>query len=268
MWAATAWTDEDWEGSRARGWTVAAQLEKRRNALLAESLAARRREAERASASSFYLMTASQIAAQARDQMLARWQGGPNVVALLFALPDSEAIRTLDARGEYFDCRTGDTWDLFFPGYHKADNAHFEQQAGSRRVGAAYAENWFFHPRDFDLFRKYVEQQSLGRWQYSGGTDLVLVNGYLPERGQIIIDWESTITGSLTEPNATHTLTIAQVIERLTRDLEAENEDSDYGVGAVVSPEAPGHKTSAARDITVGALAGIAAALGKAGLGL
>jgi len=40
------------------------------------------------------------------------------LLAFLFAHPDSHAIRLLDYRGDYFDVRSGNTWDLFFPGYY------------------------------------------------------------------------------------------------------------------------------------------------------
>ncbi len=213
-------------------------------------------------------MTAAATEQAWRSSMRTFWTGGPVVVAMLFAHPDSQAIQALDARGEYFDSRTGDTWDLFFPGYHKSDNAYLEEQAGSRRVGSGFAHDWFFNANDFNLFRAHVERASSGRWSYSGGTDLVVVNGYMPNVGDIVIDWESTLLGSLTDADGTQTLTIAQVIERLTTDLESGAEDSAYDLDAVVKRAVRRAKRTAARDITVGALAGIAAAFAKARLGL
>jgi hypothetical protein len=71
----------------------------------------------------------------------------------------------------------------------------------------------------------------------------------------------------LNDANGTKTLTVAQVIERISRDLETGGEDAAYGVGAVTEPpDASGDGTG--KKIMIGALGGIAAALGKQGLGL
>lgn len=94
---------------------------------------------------------------------------------------------------------TGDDWDLFFPGYYTAHDERFEHNVGSHPIGRGFGSQWFFHSRDFDMLRSHVEQASGERWTYSGGTDLVLVNGWLPERGEPVIDWVSTQSGSLSE---------------------------------------------------------------------
>lgn len=90
----------------------------------------------------------------------------------------------------------------------------------------------------------------------------------MPVDGDIVIDWESTLTGSLTEFDGTQTVTILQVIERLTTDLETGAEDPVYDLEAVAHRELERAKGTEARDITVSALGGIAAAFAKARLGL
>jgi len=77
--------------------------------------------------------------------------------------------------------------------------------------------------------------QSRRRWSFSGNTALVLVGAWLTEEGEPIVDWPSTLSGTLTEPQADiSTLTLGAVVERITTDLERTSEDPDYGVGAVV----------------------------------
>jgi hypothetical protein len=147
MWAATAWEDADWEVP-ARGWTVMRRLRQQQAQL---GRAAKREQRDTPTAG---LMIAASTAEDWNSSMASVWTGGPIVTALLFAHPDSQAIRTLDARGEYFDIRSGDTWDLFFPGYHKSDNPGTERQAGGQPVGRGFARQWFFNERDFDLLQR------------------------------------------------------------------------------------------------------------------
>ncbi|MFI2078034.1 hypothetical protein [Streptomyces triculaminicus] len=204
------------------------------------------------------------------DAVKLTWRGGPFVLAFLFAPPDCDAMRMLDARGEYFDLRTGNTWDLFFPGYYRSTQGYyFESQTGARPVGRAYSGNWYFNPGDFNDLRKHVEQSSDRRWEYSGGTDLVLVNGYLPDRGDPTIDWASTISGQVTEQaTGTRTLTLGEIVERMTRDLEEAMEDPAYGVSGVTNGTPSPKDHTAARDFVLNALAGIASAIGARAIGV
>jgi hypothetical protein len=114
MWPATGWDDADWDGSKARGWTVMGRLRARQRREMALSHEAKRQAAE--SSRYMQMMTASTGVASWRNSLRAGWRGGQSVVAFLFSHPDAQPIADLDARGEYFDCRTGDSWDLFFPG--------------------------------------------------------------------------------------------------------------------------------------------------------
>lgn len=155
---------------------------------------------------------------QREDSIIASWPGCPTVLAFLFALPDADAMSMLDARGEYFDIRTGDTWDLFFPGYYRSTKGpYFESQAHARPVGHDYTSAWYFHAWDFDELRKHIEDSSEHRWEYSGGTDLVLINAWLLPRDDPVVDWASTISGQISDqPAGIQTLTLGNVIERIT----------------------------------------------------
>lgn len=229
MWPATTWDDADWGGQRARGWTVMGRLRQRQ-----------------------------------------RQQQGPSVIACLFAPPDTESMQLLDARGDYFDVRTGDTWDLFFPGYYRSPrDRYFERQTGAQPVGHRYNADLYFQASDFNMLRQHIERSSKERWQYSGGTDLVLINVYFAERGEPTVDWESTISGQVADgTRAVRPLTLANAIERISRDLEAVLEDPAYGVGDITigAPETADH--SAMRDLMVNALGGIAAAIAGRAMGI
>lgn len=241
------------------------RLRERQEQLRNHAVQARRRIKERETRSD--LPEAAWIGAE-RDRVRALWHGGPTVVALLFGHPDSAALRLLDRRGDYFDVRTGDTWDLFFPGYFRSpEDQEFEVGVGSHPIGQHFGKNWFFHPHDFEMFRSGLEQRSGHRWEYSGGTDLVLVNAWLVEQGEPVVDWASTICGQITDDvTAANTLTLGEVIERITRDLETQAENASYGVGEVTNGT-PQEQSSFAREVTVNALGGIIAALGLKALG-
>lgn len=182
-------------------------------------------------------------------------------------MPDESTIEMLNRRGDYFDIRSGDTWDLFFPGYYRSADRRLESQvSGARPVGDQYAGDWYFNAVDFDFLRQHVEDSTERRWQYSGGSDLVLVNAYVPESGDPTIDWVSTLSGTIQSPES-----LAGVIERITRDLQHGDEDTAYGVGSITNPTRHEGELSAdvaARDFTVQALAGIATALGLKAMGM
>jgi len=218
-------------------------------------------------AGAHHLLLARQALEPALRKLYSDQPGGPVVIAFLFAHPGSDAIRMLDARGEYFDVRTGDTWHLFYPGYYRSTMGHdFEQGAGGRPIGRQYAADWYFSPKDFNELRRHVEQSSNQLWEYSGGTDLVLVNGWVPMRGEPTIDWAS-ISGQITDQEeGTKTLTLANVIERISRDLENAIEDASYGVREVTDGP-PSPVSHIGRDFMIQALSGIAAALGAKALG-
>jgi hypothetical protein len=112
-----------------------------------------------------------------------------------------------------------------------------------------------------------VERLSGRRWEYSGGTDLVLINAWLVEQGEPVVDWDSAVSGQLTDDvTAARTLTLGEIIERVTRDLQTDAQDATYGIGALTNEPAQ-ERSSFARDLMVNALGGIAAALGLRALG-
>lgn len=282
MWAATAWNDEDfigdwreyddedwddevwthygWDGTKTRSWSVLGRFREREWHRRKKAADERRRfrgapEGVDALAS-----------ATTQNSGRAYWRGKPTVLAFIFAHPDSDAIRLLDARGEYFDLRTGDTWDLFFPGYYRP-SARMPYGSSDRDPIRRYTDGWRFNPAAFNELRRTVESQSHQRWVYSGETDLVLISGW-EDNGCLGLDWDSTIGGQITDQVAgAKTLTLASVIERITRDLETAAEDASYGVSEVTDgPSRP--ESHIARDLMINTLSGIAAALGTRALGI
>jgi len=202
-----------------------------------------------------------------RDELDAKWIGGPTVLAFLFSLPHSDAIEHLDRHGDYLDIRSGSTWDLFWPGYYRSNaTSQFENNCGSESVGRGFAADWYFNAREFNKMRGDIESLTDERWRFSGGTDLVLVNAWIPDRGPSTIDWTSTLSGPV---DANTTLGLGQIVERISRDLEDDDGDAAYGVAEVMQADLP--KSSGqglTRKIAVSVAAEIAAAIGIKAAGL
>ena len=155
------------------------------------------------------------------------------VVALLFATPDSVLIQTAEARRDYFDARTGDLWDLYFPGY-----CRWGKMADVRRLSDD-PQGPQFTPAAFNEMRKFVQGQ--GSWRYSGDADLVLVNVYLSGAGEPVVDWESLKGGPLIDPNGLYRqMSLGGVIERLSEGIDEGFESADWNVaGELWSDSAP-----------------------------
>lgn len=211
-------------------------------------------------------MTAAVMEQQYQDRLAASSKGNYTVLAFLFAMPDEPVMKALDERGEYFDIRTGDTWDLFFPGYFRSDQDDFERRAGSQPIGSLFTEGWYFSPDSFDVLRCHVERETEGRWVYSGGADLLLINAYVPHQGDANIDWASIQSATLTGPDAKTQLSGA--IEKITGDLERGEEDPSYGISSLVGPAETIAADGTAKKVMIGAAAGILAAFVKSRLGL
>lgn len=180
-----------WDGD-TREWTVLGRARDRQARLRNARIQACRRLKIEEDHHVVKMMTAAAMFEETRIKAAANWTGGFNLLAFLFAHPETDSIRTLDVRGEYFDIRSGSTWDLFFPGYYRSDHdGNFERQCGARPVGNGFANDWYFNPREFDTFRRRIETESAERWQYSGEADLVVATAYLPDAGDLSVDWES-----------------------------------------------------------------------------
>lgn len=268
MLPATTWNDNDWGNVRARGWSVVARLELRQQRLKSELTDARRRQAERARSNRLQMMTAASMQHIKNDAALIRNSTECSVVALLFAPPDTDAIRILDSRGGQLDVRSGDTWDLFFAGYYKSKDPQLESSVGAVRAGERWARDWWFNGADFDHLRRYIEDMCKRKWVYSGKTDLVLITAYVSAKGSVTIDWDSVQSGSVTDAqDGTSSLTLGEIVQRISDDLEQDIQDAAYGVGAVTSPvNETGDSTG--KKIVIGAIAGIAAAFGKSAMGM
>ena len=215
-----------------------------------------------------HMMTAASMDEVFTDEALIRSPSLSTVVALLFAMPNSDAIRSLDGQGNYLDIRSGNTWDLFFAGYYRSTKDDLENQVGARAVGQDWARDWYFNAEEFNNMREFVESSSGGKWRYSGGTDLVLINAVIPAKGPVTVDWESVQSGQVTERmDGTSTLTLTQTVEKITRDIKSNLEDKSYGVGEVTDPTTK-REDSIAKKVMIGAMGGMIAAVGRGIIGL
>jgi hypothetical protein len=193
-----------------------------------------------------------------------------DVLSFAFMPPHTDSAHEMVEMADYFDLRTGKTWDLFLPGYVRVTDHHKARELrGAMRPVSGFGEpwgpHWFWTPEGFDAIRRAVEHRAEGRWSYEGCAQLVLVNTVLRRNETPIIDWPSIQYGSLNPArHGTSSLSVGEVIERITQDLEWGIEDGSYGVGSVVGvePSDTGWLNTAREflvNFTAGVLANLAA---------
>lgn len=202
------------------------------------------------------------------------------IVAMAFVAPPADALDLLDAGGGVLDVRSGDRWDLFFPGYFRSSwggdhnvselvlpsgmSRHFGRRSAThaRPAGDDFLGDWYFNDYDFDVLRSEVEHLSDRRFVYDGRPTLVVVRAIYDGGGEPSVDWPSLATGPLSDRrHGVRTLTLSEVVHRISTDLEQGNEDPNWGVGAVLSPSVAGHsRRTAAADLGITAAGGTLAA--------
>lgn len=190
---------------------------------------------------------------------------GSTVLAFLFAQPGSSAMESIDRRGEYFSVRSGAVWDLFLPGYESA-----RVELPSRlRAGSRYASRWSFNAEGFDQIRRIVETKSGGAWNYSGASDLVLINAWITPGLPPKIDWSSTTSGSLVDLDRSQgPLTFPETFELICRDLENQLNGQGHGIPRSHDPRGKSDPPKVVQDLFVSVASEIIAAIALKSAGL
>ena len=180
------------------------------------------------------------------------------LVALLFAMPDSAVIRLAEQRTEYFDTRTGTSWDLYFAGYYRWEVPGYDVNG---KMLAAEDDSPRFSAREFNAMRNRVSGAS--GWTYSGKSDLVLVNAFVAGGHDPVIDWASTRGGPLVDANDRYLRhSLSEVIEFLTDEIEGRYESDDWNVADRLWPQAsspPNRLVTFARDVLASVVATVVA---------
>jgi len=203
----------------------------------------------------------------------AEWE---TIVALAFVAPPADTLDLLDAGGGVLDLRSGDRWDLFFPGYFRSSwsgesgdsrlvlpgelgrHAKRQNHVSTRPAGLGFLGDWYFNAYDFDRLRRDVEYKSGDRFIYDGRPTLVVVRAVFDSAGEPYVDWASLASGPLSDRrHGVRTLSLTEVVHRISTDLERGREDPNWGVGRVTSREngEPPRRT-AATDIGVATAGG------------
>jgi hypothetical protein len=258
MYAAMAWDQEPVEG-----WTVMGRLRERQEYLRNRAVQAQRRQDRRQRRTNLPAVAFDGVE---RDAAIAGWRGSTELLALLFAPPDSSAMRVLNIRLPYFDIRSGDKWSLFFPGYYEpgaATSVRRDAYVGTPRPRGS----WKFDAAGFDAIREHVARQSEGRWRYSGETDIVLIGTWLPEEGDIVVDWESLRAGVLAESgHGRSDRSLGALVESITNSFDLLLDPTEDLASLFAGESQPPRSTM--RDFTAQVLSGVATALLVHGLHL
>lgn len=104
------------------------------------------------------------------------------VVSLLFAEPDSLAMAQLEASMNELDTLTGDSWDLFFPGYYRYVPDDLLPPRQERRTLPAEdgPVPWEYINRNSTRLQMWVREMSGINFESSGRGDLVSFIAYNP----------------------------------------------------------------------------------------
>jgi hypothetical protein len=135
------------------------------------------------------------------------------MTGLLFARPESPLAKSeIMPNMSYFNHRSGNHIDVFMAGYL--------QVSGTITDGALE-----FSVPNFDEFRQEIE--SMTRWRYSGGVDLVLTNARLDEeRGGAFLDFSSAIAINLDDAKRIGAIdTVEMFFEKIFRYAETQSGD-------------------------------------------
>lgn len=124
------------------------------------------------------------------EQQLAdesRWSKESRIAGLLFAQPESSLARSeIVPHLSYFHHRSDADVHFFCGGYSAYGNAYKDNKLIIRVADVP----WYFSPSQFNILRKQIEANT--SWQYSGGTDLILVN-VKNSPGKATLDLKSAI---------------------------------------------------------------------------
>lgn len=123
---------------------------------------------------------------------------GANVrlVCLVFARPDIPLADEIFASLPYFDRRSGEHSNFYFGGIREHPVGGGTRTGDQRVKMEPGRMGWVFNPTDFNEFRAQVE--AVSEWEYSGGTDLILMNARVTG-GAAMLDFGSTVSWRLEE---------------------------------------------------------------------
>ena len=148
------------------------------------------------------------------------------MVGLVFARPSSplaaaEIIPNLD----YFHHRSGDNIDFFCAGYGGYWEGRSDEFPDQKVVGPGQYTNWLFSAQRFNSFRSEIE--SMSRWRYSGGADLILTDArYNLDKKESELDFSTAIVINLDKAKAEKAIVnVEQFFEDVFRYAETQSGD-------------------------------------------
>lgn len=173
-------------------------------------------------------------------------------------------FKILDERGHHLDRRSGEKFDLFFPGYFKNSRSlpsRFRSaflSTGTQTLGENFAADWAFDERGFEELAQFLEGQSNSRWSYGHDSELVLFHVQNQALSAPEIDW-TPLSGRLSE---TGTGSLQWIVSQMGEDFEKQNQDSYYGIGDLVSKNVTQTGGDVLSTLGMGAASSLLATLG------
>lgn len=143
-----------------------------------------------------FLLRGGDLHASAGSAANAAPNGNPKLIGILFAHASSELAKSeINEQLNYYYHRTGESIDIFCSGYGAyRPPEHYPKR---EKVGCVDGVDWYFSDIAFDRMRKEIESKTA--WQYSGETDLILINAQIGQSGGYRLDWSCAIACNIEE---------------------------------------------------------------------
>jgi len=175
------------------------------------------------------------------EHLKAKFSGGPKhnvkLLGLFFCRPDNKLAREeILPSLAYYHHRSGKNIDFFFAGFDKVLAHDVSDIVVSSGIQAK--PEWFFDHDSFHGFR--IEIESRTSWQYSGGSDFMLVNFYYDDKGEPHLDFGGAVILTLESLRQKGRLPdVGMLFEKIIRhceEVDVKGGDESWGQGLDARP--------------------------------
>jgi hypothetical protein len=184
------------------------------------------------------------------------------VIAFAFMPPESPMFEKLSKYGDSWDFRTGETWDVFFPGYYVSWDKGTEDRSSAQALGSDFTQAWYFDRESYHLFVSQVEQncKDAGRiWSWSGSSTLLFLRATVGA-DNVTFDWRHYAQLELHQLSSNASYEAEnRLIEKISKTLETDPENPLVRAYEVIQDETATPLTFQGGFSLTGAVAGIMA---------
>ncbi len=149
----------------------------------------------------------------------AKWTNMWRLGVVLFTRPEEKICKEVIAPSlNYLHELTGEKVHFYFVGFCDRELGSYSQKSAGNLFGDE--KDWYFSPRHFSYVQEKFEQITNDNWQYSGGTDMLVVP-YRIRKGNFYIDAEKAIDIKLSKlAQQNENYTPEEIVQIIVRQLK------------------------------------------------